>query len=178
MIVTATGDILTNAHVVSGATSVKVTLSNSTTAMAATIVSADNVHDLALLRVKGQSNLHTVIFGDSSKTVPGDGVIAVGYALALTGGPTVTAGIISAINREASTETATGATETLTGLLQTDAPISSGNSGGPLVDSAGHGVGMNTMVATSSRDTSANGIGFAIAANTITSLLPKLRTGQ
>jgi S1-C subfamily serine protease len=174
---TSDGQIITNDHVVSGASSITVTLNGSTNAIPATVVGADAAHDLALLKVSGVRNLPVLGFGDSSKIVAGDDVIAVGYALGLTGGPTVTAGIISATGREVSTQTSEGTGGTLTGMLQTDAAISSGNSGGPLVNASGQVIGINTMVAASSRQNSANGIGFAIAANTITSLLPTLRTG-
>ncbi len=169
------GQIITNDHVVSGASSITVTLNGSTKAIPATVVGADAAADLALLKVSGVSNLPVPGFGNSSKIVAGDDVIAVGYALGLTGGPTVTAGIISATGRQVSTQTSDGTNETLTGMLQTDAAISSGNSGGPLVNASGQVIGINTMVATSSRQSSANGIGFAIAANTVTSLLPALR---
>jgi S1-C subfamily serine protease len=170
----ADGEIITNDHVVSGASSITVTLNGSTNALPATVVGADAAHDLALLKVSGVSNLPVPVFGDSSKIVAGDDVIAVGYALGLTGGPTVTAGIISATGRQVSTQTSTGTSETLTDMLQTDAAISSGNSGGPLVNASGQVVGINTIVATSNRQNAANGIGFAIAANTITSVLPSL----
>jgi Trypsin-like serine proteases, typically periplasmic, contain C-terminal PDZ domain len=113
--------------VVSGASSITVTLNGSTQGLPATIVGADPAHDLALLKISGVSSLPVLSFGDSSKIVAGDGVIAVGYALGLTGGPTVTAGIVSATGRQVSTQTSTGASQTLTGMLQTDAAISSGN---------------------------------------------------
>ena len=174
---TSDGQIITNDHVVSGASSITVTLNGSTKAIPATVAGADAAHDLALLKVSGVSNLPVLGFGDSSKVVAGDDVIAVGYALGLTGGPTVTAGIISATGRQVSTQTSEGTSETLTGMLQTDAAISSGNSGGPLVNASGRVIGINTMVAASSRENSANGIGFAIAANAIISLLPTLRAG-
>jgi S1-C subfamily serine protease len=174
---TSDGQIITNDHVVSGASSITVTLNGSTKTLPATVVGADAAHDLALLKVSGVSNLPVLGFGDSSKVVAGDDVIAVGYALGLTGGPTVTAGIISATGRQGSTQTSEGTSETLNGMLQTDAAISSGNSGGPLVNASGQVIGINTMVAASSRQTSANGIGFAIAANTVTSLLPTLWAG-
>jgi S1-C subfamily serine protease len=174
---TPDGQIITNDHVVSGASSITVTLNGSTNALPASVIGADAAHDLALLKISGVSNLPVPGFGDSTKIVAGDDVIAVGYALGLAGGPTVTAGIISATGRQVSTQTSTGADETLSGMLQTDAAISSGNSGGPLVNALGQVVGINTMVATSNRQNSANGIGFAIAANTITSLLPNLRAG-
>jgi putative serine protease PepD len=90
-------------------------------------------------------------------TVVGDPVVAIGNALALEGGLSVTEGIVSALDRSIQTEEGS-----LTGLLQTDAAISSGNSGGPLVDAAGEVVGMNTAVASSSSTVQASNIGFAI----------------
>lgn len=177
ILLTADGQLITNDHVVSGASSITVTLNGSTTALPAHVVGANSSQDLALLKVDGVSGLAVATFGDSDRIVAGDGVVAVGYALGLTGGPTVTAGIISATGREASTETSSGAGVTLKNMLQTDASISSGNSGGPLVNEAGQVIGINTMVATSSRQTAANGIGFAIASNTVSSLLPALRSG-
>ena len=80
-------------------------------------------------------NLPTVVFGDSSQTRVGDAVLAIGNALALAGGPTVTEGIVSAENRSLSAQNDNGQTENLTGLIQTDAAINPGNSGGPLVNS-------------------------------------------
>ncbi len=177
IIVTSDGQVVTNDHVVAGASSITVTLDGSTRALPAAVIGADSTHDLALLQVKGVSGLPVPTFGDSAKIVAGDDVVAVGFALGLSGGPTVTAGIISATGRQVSTQTTSGASQTLTGMLQTDAAISSGNSGGPLVDSAGQVIGINTMVATSSRTTSANGIGFSIPSDTVTTLLPALRRG-
>jgi putative serine protease PepD len=96
-------------------------------------------------------------------------VIAIGNALALAGGPTVTEGIVSAENRSLTTQNESGAlVEHLTGLIQTDAPINPGNSGGPLVDSRGDVIAMNTAVATSSAGNApAQNVGFAIATNSI-----------
>ncbi len=116
----------------------------------ASVVGILPLEDLALLRIVGAVPLSPVHLGDSSKMVIGDDVVTVGYALGLSGGPSVTEGIISAEHREVQTVASDGTPVTLHEMLQTDAPISSGNSGGPLVNAAAQVVGINTMVASSS----------------------------
>lgn len=175
VVVSPDGEVVTNDHVVSGATKVTVTLDGSAAPLAAVVVGESPANDLALLRIRGASGLVPVTFGDSRSKVVGDGVLAVGFALGLTGGPTVTDGIISATGRSVTTATAAGQPVTLTGILQTDAAISSGNSGGPLVDAEAHVVGINTAVAASSGSTTAQNIGFAIPSATVQALLPRLR---
>ena len=149
MILTADGEILTNNHVVAGATSVTVTLFGQTNALAAHVVGTDPSEDVALVQIDHASGLPTVTFGNSGQTQVGDSVLAIGNALALAGGPTVTEGIISAENRSLTAENDSGQTENLTGLIQTDAAINPGNSGGPLVNAQAQVVGMNTAVASS-----------------------------
>ena len=163
----ADGYIVTNAHVVDGATSVTITLAGETTARQATVISTDTEHDIAVLKVSDTTGLKAATFGDSSSLAVGDEVVAIGNALDLDGGMTVTQGIVSALNREIQTEESSA----LTGLIQTDAPISSGNSGGPLVNATGEVIGMNTAAATSSGSVNASNIGFAIPASTITSIV-------
>jgi S1-C subfamily serine protease len=175
IVVSRAGEVVTNDHVVSGATSVTVTLDGAASPLAAVVVGESPANDLALLQVRGASGLSPATFGDSRAKVVGDDVLAVGFALGMTGGPTVTDGIISATDRSVTTETATGQAVTLAGMLQTDAAISSGNSGGPLVDADAHVVGINTVVATSSGSTTAQNIGFAIPSATVQALLPQLR---
>ena len=161
------GYIVTNAHVVDGATSVTVTLAGETTARDATVVSSDAEHDIAVLKVSDTTGMKPATFADSTHVAVGDEVVAVGNALALEGGMTVTQGIVSALDRQIETEESSS----LTGLIQTDAPISSGNSGGPLADTAGHVIGMNTAAASSSGTVNAANIGFAIPAAQITSIV-------
>lgn len=161
------GHIVTNAHVVDGATSVTVTLAGETTSRTATVISTDADHDIAVLKVDDTTGLKPATFADSSKVAVGDEVVAVGNALALEGGMTVTQGIVSALDREIQTEESSS----LTGLIQTDAPISSGNSGGPLVDTTGQVIGMNTAAASSSGTVNASNIGFAIPSSQIVSLV-------
>jgi S1-C subfamily serine protease len=178
MIVTSSGEVVTNNHVIEGATSISVTLNGSSKSYTAKLVGADPTDDVALLQIEGVSGLATVTFADSSKVQVGDSVVAIGNALALGSSPTVTTGIISAQDRTITAETDSGGTETLHGLFQTDAAINPGNSGGPLVDSAGDVIGMNTAGAGDSSDgTSTQDIGFSIPSNEIVSLLPSLEAG-
>lgn len=176
VVIGSAGEILTNAHVVRGASTVTVTFHDAVS-RTARIVSSDGGHDLALLQVAGVTDLPVLELGDSGSVAPGDAVVAIGYALGLAGGPSVTTGIISATGRTTTAESGFGRNSRLGNLLQTDAPISSGDSGGPLLDTGGRVIGINTMVATSTSQTAANGIGFAIASDTVKSLLPALRAG-
>jgi S1-C subfamily serine protease len=184
MIISSDGLVVTNYHVVALAAEdggrLTVTESGSTQALKGTLVGTDPADDLALLRIDGGSgNLKTVTFGDSTKAVVGDAVVAIGNALGLSqGSPTVTSGIVSAVGRTVTAAGTSNGTETLSDLIQTDAAINPGNSGGPLIDSAGQVIGMNTAVAGSTGNgTSAQNIGFAIPSAEIESLLPGLEKG-
>jgi putative serine protease PepD len=153
----AAGYILTNAHVIEGATSVTITLNGETIARTATVVGSDTTHDIAVLQVSDTTGLVAAPFGSSAAMAVGGAGVAIGNALALDGGMTVTRGIVSALDRSIDTDTGS-----LEGLLQTDAAISSGNSGGALVNAAGQVIGINTAAATSSGTVTASNIGFAI----------------
>jgi putative serine protease PepD len=181
MIIGTTGEVITNNHVISGATTITVTLYGQTASLPATLVGADPSSDTALLKINSPpANLQPVTFGDSTKLEVGDAVIAIGNALGLSAGtPTVTSGIVSATGRTVQAGDADGgAGETLQNMIQTDAAINSGNSGGPLVDSAGEVVGMDTAVASSSSGNApAQNIGFAIPSSTIQGLVATLRAG-
>ena len=178
MILTPGGEVLTNNHVVEGATSVSVTLFGQTNALPSHVLGTDPSDDLALIQIDHASNLPTVTLGDSSQTRVGDTVLAIGNALALAGGPTVTEGIVSAEDRSLSAEDDNGQTENLTGLIQTDAAINPGNSGGPLVNTRAQVVGMNTAVASStSGNAPTENIGFAITVDSARPLLAHLRQG-
>ena len=155
IIIDSEGHILTNAHVVADATEVKVAVNGEE--RSATVVGADREHDIAVLKLDDPSGVHPAKLGSAADVAVGDQVVAIGNALALQGGPTVTEGIISALNRSIDTESSR-----LTGLIQTDAAISSGNSGGPLVNAAGEVIGINTAVASSGGGVQASNIGFVI----------------
>jgi S1-C subfamily serine protease len=185
MIITSSGEVITNNHVIElfvqgGNTgSITVTESGQTKALPTTLVGYDQTRDVALLKIDNTSNLPTVTFGNSSKAVVGDAVVAIGNALGLSAGtPTVTQGIVSALGRSVTAGGIGTQTETLQNLIQTDAAINAGNSGGPLIDTAGQVIAMNTAVAgTSSDGTSSQNIGFAIPIAQVESLLPQLQKG-
>ena len=163
------GLILTNAHVVADANSITVSASGDDDPRTATLEAADEAADIAVLRVDDTSGLVPATLGSSDAVAVGDDVVAIGNALALEGGMTVTSGIVSATDREVDTDSGT-----MTGLIQTDAAISSGNSGGPLVNAAGEVIGINSAVATSSGSVEASNIGFAIAIDTARSVVNQL----
>ncbi len=171
VVLTSDGEILTNAHVIEGAEDVRVRLPGESDPRAATVVASDPGNDLALLRIDAEG-LQPVTFADPDSVRLGDEVVAIGYALDLDGAPTVTLGIVSALHRTLSTEV--GA---LDGLIQTDAAISSGNSGGPLVNALGEVVGINTAVARGDFTTAANNIGFSISSGEALRVLDQLRSG-
>jgi putative serine protease PepD len=136
-------------------------------------VASDPDNDLALLRVDIGADLPAATFADPASIHIGDPVVAIGFALDLAGEPSVTAGIVSALDRTLSISP----TEALDGLIQTDAAISSGNSGGPLVNAAGEVIGINTAVAESTAQRAATNVGFAISAGEVHDALEDLRAG-
>ncbi len=159
-VVRSDGIIVTNFHVVEGALNIKVTLPPpDNRSFTARVIGADQDRDLAILNVNA-TGLPTVPLGNATDVQLGERVIALGYALALPGGPTVTSGIISSLARtvQATDPQAQGGTRTYQDALQTDAAINPGNSGGPLVDLAGNVVGINTA-----GNQQAENVGFAIA---------------
>lgn len=169
VIISEDGEILTNAHVVSGATSIRVRLAGETEPREVNLLAEDAGNDLALLRMSGDG-FQPVTFADPDSVHLGDDVVAIGFALGLDGDPSVTLGIVSALDRTIGTDGAF-----LDGLIQTDAAISSGNSGGALVNAAGEVVGINTAVARSSTTTAATNVGFAISVKEALPVIDALR---
>ena len=169
VIVTEDGYILTNKHVINGATKLTVILDDGTTYEEVKVVATDPLNDIAFLKIEGASGLTAATLGDSKTIHAGQQVIAIGNALGEYQN-TVTSGIISGTGRSVTASDATGYnTETLTDMIQTDAAINSGNSGGPLVNAAGEVIGVNT--ATSS---SAENMGFAIPISSVKGMLKQL----
>jgi putative serine protease PepD len=160
------GDIVTNDHVVNGAKSISVQFWNGKT-YPATLVGADPSTDVAVVHVSApDSQLFPLKVGDSSKLEVGDGVVAIGSPFGLS--ETVTSGIVSALHRSIE-----GLTHfTIPDSIQTDAAINHGNSGGPLLDTEGNVVGMNSQIRSDSGGN--EGVGFAIPANTIQSVVSQL----
>ncbi|MEY3679851.1 MAG: hypothetical protein RL547_463 [Actinomycetota bacterium] len=169
VVITSDGEILTNSHVVEGSDDVSVLFGDSIDPIPAEVLAADPGNDLALLKID-LDGLTPAVFADPESISIGDEVVAVGFALDLDGGPTVTRGIVSALNR-----TIANADGALDGLIQTDAAISSGNSGGPLLNSSGEVVGINTAVFQSSMNTAANNVGFAISVGEALPVIETLR---
>jgi S1-C subfamily serine protease len=161
-IVRQDGIVVTNCHVVEGASRISVFTSDTEpTRYDARLIGGDCLNDLAVLKIDA-TGLPTVALGSSEDLRLGQSVVAVGYALALEGGPTVTTGIVSALGRtiqaqDPACEVCENGVRTYTGTIQTDAAINHGNSGGPLVDMAGRVVGIN-----SAGNDGAENIGFAI----------------
>nr|WP_296073703.1 trypsin-like peptidase domain-containing protein [uncultured Actinoplanes sp.] len=167
VVISATGLVLTNNHVIAAGGTVSVRLSDGRT-VPAKVVATDTGHDLALVQASGLTGLTPVTFGTDDSVAVGDSVLAFGAPLGLQN--TVTSGIVSARNRSVDT-----GNERLTGLLQTDAAINEGNSGGALVDLSGHVIGINVAIATAGRqDSGSIGVGFAIPAGTVTTAIRQM----
>jgi len=156
------GYILTNNHVIDDAERLKVTLADGTV-MRGRVAGSDDVTDLAVIKVESEQPLPAAELGNSDDLKTGQIVIAIGNPFGLTGGPAVTAGIISSLNR--SLQARSGVLE----LIQTDAAINPGNSGGPLVNTKGKVVAINTA-----NMPYAQGIGFAVPINIARSILKEL----
>jgi S1-C subfamily serine protease len=165
IVISPEGYVVTNNHVVEGATRVIVTLSNGNT-FEATIVGTDVQTDLAVLRIEANNLAYLRFLSNSLEQLSVlDPVVAVGNALALPGGPTWTTGVVSNLGR--SIEENSGVV--LNGIIQTDAAINAGNSGGPLLDTAGQVVGINVAIASN-----AENIGFAISTDTAIGVIESL----
>ena len=165
-IIDPNGLILTNYHVVGGAQKINVTLGNNEV-LEGTIAGSCAIHDIAVVKINGNKrNLQAAELGDSDKIRVGQRVYAIGNPFGLTGGPSVTSGVISAINR--TIESDRGLIEN---LVQTDASINPGNSGGPLVDVTGKVIAINTAIIPF-----AQGIGFAIPINSAKSCTDEIVT--
>jgi S1-C subfamily serine protease len=171
MIISNDGLILTNAHVVENA-SLRVTLHGERNSRSAGLLGIDRSIDAAVIKVETSESLPILEFGDSGQLQVGDEVVAIGNALALAGGPSVTTGIVSAVDR-----TINDGSTVLSNLIQTDAAINPGNSGGPLLNMAGQVVGMNTAVIRG-QDNEYQNIGFAMAINAVKPAVPDLQSGK
>jgi S1-C subfamily serine protease len=161
------GYILTNNHVVEGASTVKVKISSSNI-VEAKVLGTDTAKDLAIVKVDAAavSGITPLSFGDSAGLKIGQMAIAVGNPYGLD--DTVTVGVISGLNRSIGD---------LNGMIQTDAALNPGNSGGPLLDANGVVIGINTAIETGSTGTGAHGIGFAVPSNVVKGVLDQLKAG-
>jgi len=163
------GHVLTNAHVVNGASKITVQLGNgdNSQAVPAQVIGKDESTDIALLKINVPSDqLHPLAFGDSTAVRVGDPVVAIGNPFALD--RTATAGIVSALQRQIKAPSGF----TIDNVIQTDAAINPGNSGGPLIDAAGRVIGINSQIESQSGGNV--GIGFAVPINTARDVVQQL----
>jgi S1-C subfamily serine protease len=150
IVLTSNGEVLTNNHVVNGATSVSVTDIGNGKTYKATVVGYDQSHDVAVLQLSGASGLTTATTGNSSTVKVGDNVVGLGNAGGAGGTPSVAAGTVTALNQSiTASDEGSGSSEQLSGLIQTNANIQPGDSGGPLVNSYGQIIGMDTAASSS-----------------------------
>ena len=176
IILTSGGEILTNNHVIQGATSIQVTIPGRSGTYTATVIGVSTTADVALIQVDGVSGLPTATLADSSSLTVGEQLVAIGNALG-QGTPSVTQGTITALDQSI-TASDGASSEQLSDLIQIDAPISPGDSGGPLVNSAGQVVGMITAGETSSPRQSTSTVGYAIPASDAVTVVNEIRSGS
>ena len=193
IVLTSNGEILTNNHVINGATSVKVTDIGNGKTYKATVVGYDVSKDIAVLQLSGASGLTTATTGDSSTVQVGDKVVALGNAGGVGGTPSVAAGSVTALNQSiTASDEGSGTSEQLSGLIETNADIQAGDSGGPLVNSYGQVIGVDTA-ASSGYSFGGNGFGgngssnsgqasttqgYTIPINTALSIARQIEAGQ
>jgi S1-C subfamily serine protease len=171
-VVDGDGTIVTNAHVVDGASKVTVSLEQGGDQIDAKVLGVDNDSDVAVLKIDPTGKDLTVLpLGNSQKLEVGDPVVAIGNPFGLQ--RTVTTGIVSALQRQVDAPSGFPISD----VIQTDAAINPGNSGGPLLDASGRVIGINSQIQTGGGQGSV-GIGFAVPINTVKELLPKLKAGQ
>jgi S1-C subfamily serine protease len=180
MILSSNGVVLTNNHVVAGSTHLTATTVVAGKKYQATVIGVDPTDDVALIKLQGASGLKTVQVGDSSKVTLGTGVVAIGNAGGTGGNPTVTDGTITALGRTiTASDSGSGQnTETLHNMLQTNAPIAEGDSGGALANSAGQVIGMNTAANSQSLGGAGTSMGFAIPINRALSIAREIAAGN
>jgi S1-C subfamily serine protease len=182
MVLTSSGEILTNNHVIRGATTIKVTVVTTGKTYTAKVVGTDPTDDVAVLQAQGASGLSTIPLGNSTTVQVGDAVVAIGNAGGTGGTPSVVTGSVTSLNQTitASDENGSNA-EQLEGLIEVNAPIVAGDSGGPLANSSGKVIGMNTAASsTQARFSQSAGTsqGYAIPINDALAIAKKIESGQ
>ncbi len=179
MVLTSTGEVLTNNHVIEGATAIRVTDVGNGRTYQATVVGYDQRHDIAVLQLRGASGLTTVDLGDSSAVSVGQQVVALGNAGGRGGTPSVAAGRITGLNRSiTATDQAAGTSEQLTGVIRTNAGVQAGDSGGPLVNRAGQVIGINTAASASFQFQSGETQAFAVPVNQAEAIAAQIEAGH
>ena len=178
LIITSSGDVLTNNHVVEGSVSVKVTIQGKSGAFTATVTGVDPADDIAVIHVKGVSGLPTVSIADSSTVKVGDTIYAIGNALGLGGAPRVTQGSVTALDQTITASDNGAQAEQLSGMIQSDAEISPGDSGGALVNRAGQVIGIITAGQAQSFRSTSTTIAFAIPSSKAVDIANRILAGR
>jgi len=177
MVLTSNGIVLTNNHVVEGATSISVTDIGNGRTYSATVLGYDRTQDVALIQLVGASGLSTVDLSTSAATV-GEKVVAIGNAGGTGGSPSTAAGTVTATDQSiTASDEANGSSEQLTGLIESDADIVQGDSGGPLVNESGDVLGMDTAAAQGFEFQSSGNQGYSIPISTATAIAKKIEAG-
>ena len=178
MILSSSGEILTNNHVIAGATSISVTVVTTGKTYTATVVGTDPTHDVAVLQLKGATGLTPARLGDSTTAAVGDQVVAVGNAGGRGGAPTTAVGRVTALGQSiTATDETGGQAEQLIDLIQVSASLQPGESGGPLYDASGQVIGMDTAGSAVRRSRTASGQGFAIPINDAVAVVRQIESG-
>ena len=181
IVLTSDGEVLTNNHVIDGATSIKVTDVGNGRTYTATVVGYATQYDIAVLQLRHASGLVTATLGTSPSVKVGDKVVAIGNAGGKGGTPSAVTGKVTALGQSiTATDESAGTAEHLTGLIRTNAKIQAGDSGGPLVNSRGKIIGINTAASSSYQfDTgTAKTRSYAIPVTTAVSIADKIEAGQ
>ncbi|HEY6379981.1 MAG TPA: trypsin-like peptidase domain-containing protein [Candidatus Dormibacteraeota bacterium] len=177
IILTSSGEVLTNNHVVEGATSIAVQVNGSGQQYQATVIGVDPTDDVALVQMTGASGLPTAPLGNSSSVAVGDQIVALGNALGSGGTPAPTTGVVTALDQTITASDAGGVNpETLTGMIEVRAAIQPGDSGGPMADSSGRVIAMTT--AGSARVRRTGTIGFGIPINKALTIAQQIQSGS
>jgi S1-C subfamily serine protease len=178
IVLTSSGQVLTNNHVIEGSTQVKVTDIGNGRSYSATVIGTDKAKDVALLQIQGASHLATVKIGDSSKLGVGDAVTAIGNAGGTGGAPSVSTGDITALDQAIiASDEVDNSEEHLSGLFQTDASLQPGDSGGPLVSNSGKVIAIDTAASSSYQFQEGASASFAIPINEAISVVHSIDSG-
>lgn len=179
IVLTSTGEVLTNNHVIEGATQISVTDVGNGHTYSATVVGTDASADVAVLQLSGASGLVTASVGRSANLVVGDVVTAFGNAGGVGGTPSQSSGAVTALDQQVTaSDSLSGASEQLSGMIQTSASLQPGDSGGPLVDSAGRVVGIDTAGSSGFQFQSGSSANFAIPIDTALQIARQIESGQ
>jgi S1-C subfamily serine protease len=178
IVLTANGEILTNNHVIAGSTAVTVKVSTGSQTYKATVIGTDATNDIAVLQAQGASGLTTAPLGNSSGVTVGQPVVAIGNALNKPGLPTVTEGAVTGLGRSISVIGDSGVAEQLQNLVETSAPLQPGNSGGPLFDTTGQVVGINTAASAGNIPNGGTTDGYAIPIGDALTVAHQIESGH